>query len=54
MVFGVGVPCCGVCVDISGDNVVRECVEVLECVCDVGVFCCVIWICGLTGGYVDV
>ena len=54
MVVGVGVPCGGVCIDVSCDDIVSECVEVLECVCDIGVFCCVIRVGGLSGGYVDV
>ena len=47
-------PRCGVCVDVSSDYVVCECVKVLEGVCDVCVFCCVVWVGGLSGWYVDV
>ena len=42
------------CVDVPSDDVVCEGIKVVEGVRDVGVFCCVVWICGLSGGYVNV
>ena len=36
------------CVDVPSDDVVCEGIKVVEGVRDVGVFCCVVWICGLS------
>ena len=54
MIIGVGMPCSGVCIYVPCDYVVGECVEVMKSVGDISVFCCVIWVCGLSWWYVNV
>ena len=42
------------CVNVPCDDVVCEGVKVLKSVCDIVVFCCVVWICCLSRRYIDV